>query len=66
MKLLKSRDFTKNEKKIIVYYTVSQIFLGILLIVLQVVFFYQMFSLFKKYANNERVCPNIVVQQPNE
>lgn len=63
MKLTNSKDFTKDEKKFIVYYTVSQAFLGVLLITLQIIFFYQVFSLFKNYKKEECLCPKAMITE---
>jgi len=51
MKLKKSKEFTKGEKKMIIYYTLSQIFLGVLLITLQIIFFYQMYRIVNNNKN---------------
>jgi len=61
MKLQKNIDY-KKDRRFIIYYTATQILLGVMLIVVQIVFLVQVFRLIRVYSEKtECVCPPISI-----
>jgi len=66
MKLQKNNEY-KNDKRFIIYYTITQVFLGVMLIAVQIVFLVQVFRLIRVYSEKtDCVCPPITIDNNAE
>ncbi|TRZ78330.1 hypothetical protein D4R87_00870 [bacterium] len=66
MKLQKKQEY-KNERPFILYYTITQVLLGVMLIAVQIVFLVQVFRLIRVYSEKtECSCPPITIDNNAE
>ncbi len=66
MKFQKNSEY-KNDKRFIIYYTITQVFLGVILFAVQVIFLVQVFRLIRIYSEKtDCVCPPITIDNNME